>query len=224
MLSTPEKLKIILDLRDEKQEVLADLLGKSRETVAKKLGIKSRAKPVKIFQEELIAILEYFEIELEDLKRADTFEQLQKLAHGTKRKRDHWNWIPVFDESQIADWTWTDLEFLHEAAAKEERAMTEDPDAFYFLAQGEHMTGYAPNGSTLREGHLLLVEPNAVKESGCLVLCFLEGQVSVKIWHKTNGTITLQSLAPNIAPVIVIDPGQEESLAVFRITRFTGRL
>ena len=221
-MTTSEKLKAILKMKpNEGQDVLAHVWGKHRTTVSKKLNGK-----VAISIDELIKTLEYWKIELDEFRQADTDAQLRKLANVDKCKRDQWNWIPVFDESQIANRTWIDLEFPREAiATRAGKAVTKDPDAFYFMAAGEHMVGHAPNGTTLREGYLLLVEPNTAKESGCLVLCYLEGQASVKIWHDNDGIITLQSLDPKIAPVIIIDPDHKKSLVVYRITRFiTNRL
>ena len=220
LLSIGEKVRILLDVLGLKQKEAAPIIGVDRSTFTRKLGIGSDEKPGRFYWSQLADFLIYHHIDLTDFYKAETKDQTRKLVSIGNRKRDHWAWIPVIKISQLERWDWMDINSIDHN--KEVKGDTEDPKAFFIPASGPYMTGHAPNGSTIREGHLLLVEPNAEKINGCLVLCNIDAQVSVKIWHDEGGIIILQALGPNIAPITLVDADQKASFKAMRITRFSG--
>ena len=213
-MDTAIKIKNLLKIRGENQEILAEPLGVTRESVNRKVNNKQG-----INASDLDIILEYFNIDWEDFRKAKTYKELETLHKRSKRKIPS-SWIPVINRAQCGDWVnFTDLYYPRGIAEREERAPTMDPNAFYVIATGDSMIG-----SGIKEGYLLLVEPAVEINNGNVVLARLDDKVTVKKYYKYIDHVILSPMNSEHQPIIITDEEDLPALRVYRITRFMGDL
>jgi SOS-response transcriptional repressor LexA len=126
--------------------------------------------------------------------------------------------IPVINIAACGGWKdFTDLDYPVGVADRYELSSSRDPNAFYVIASGDSMVG-----GDIREGDLLLVEPNREVRNGDIVLARdPELGVTIKKFYQRNGRITLVALNDKYPP---LSPEADERFRVFRITEQRRRL
>ena len=210
-----EKIKQLLKIRGENQDALVPILGIGRATVTRKINGK-----ISIFAHELLEILEYFGISLEEFKAADNYTHLLNLHKASILNKPRYVWVPVLNYAQCGNWIdFTDLDYPVGVASRYERAPTNDENAFYIIAKGDSMIG-----SRIHDGDLLLVEPNKPVENGNIVLANINGEKTVKRFHREEDHVVLQPMNPDFNPIVIADPDKLEKLVVYRITKVTSDL
>jgi SOS-response transcriptional repressor LexA len=126
--------------------------------------------------------------------------------------------IPVINIAACGGWEdFTDLGYPVGVADRYELTSSRDPNAFYVIASGDSMVG-----GDIREGDLLLVEPNREVRNGDIVLARDPEQgVTIKKFFQRDGNVTLVSLNDKYPP---LSPKPDERFRVFRITEQRRRL
>ena len=205
-----EKIKHLLKIRGENQDALVPVLGINRPTITKKINGQ-----VSIFAHELLEILEYFGIFLEEFKAADNYTHLLNLHKASIRNKPRYVWVPVLNYAQCGAWTnFTDLDFPVGIADRYEQASTQDENAFFIIATGDSMVGAGIN-----EGDLLLVEPNKRVENGDIVLASIDGEKTVKRIKMADDHVLLHPMNPDFETIVITDPAKLEKLVVYRVSR-----
>ena len=126
--------------------------------------------------------------------------------------------IPVINTVACGGWKdFTDLGYPVGVADRYELSSSRDPNAFYVIATGDSMVG-----GDIRDGDLLLVEPNREVLNGDIVLARDPEQgVTIKKFFQRQGHITLVSLNDRYPP---LNPTQDDRFRVFRITEQRRKL
>ncbi len=107
--------------------------------------------------------------------------------------------VPVISLAAARDWDdFTDKEFPVAIADEYRLAHTNDPNAFYVRAEGNSMV------PDIREGDLVLIEPNERPENGDIVFTHCENEAVIKKLYITDdGKIILTSLNSEHPPIAV---------------------
>ena len=122
--------------------------------------------------------------------------------------------IPVIDKTRSDEWSdFSDLSYPAGVADRYEPSPSDDPNAFYIVAQGESMIG-----ARIFPGDLLLVEPNREINSGNTVLAEHHGEKMVKKYFHRGDRIILQPMNPDLEPIEI--SGEDlKNFKAYRITK-----
>lgn len=162
--------------------------------------------------------------QVENDRKGISMARLQKLAEALGMPLwqlmgdDDHRLIPVINIAACGMWEdLTDLDYPAGVADRYELSGSRDPNAFYVVASGDSMIG-----GDIREGDLLLVEPNKEVRNGDIVLAKdPELGVTVKKFYMKNGNVVLVSLNDRYPP---LTPRRDERFRVYRVTEQRRKL
>lgn len=104
-----------------------------------------------------------------------------------------YRYIPVINRVSCGEWLDVgDLEFPPGFGAAYELTDSQDPNAFWVIAEGDSMVG-----GRIREGDYLLVSPNTEYNQGDIVLAKSEQGIMVKRYMKRGSQVVLEPLNPS---------------------------
>jgi len=161
---------------------------------------------------------------VENSRKGISFANVEKIAEALGisssqlLKDDDHHLIPVINTAACGGWEdFTDLGYPVGVADRYEQSTTRDPNAFYVIAAGDSMVG-----GDIREGDLLLVEPNREVLNGDIVLARDPEQgVAIKKFFQREGHVILVSLNDRYPP---LSPTPDDRFRVFRITEQRRKL
>jgi SOS-response transcriptional repressor LexA len=132
--------------------------------------------------------------------------------------------VPVINVAACGNWKdATDLDYPVGVAHGYEPMRTDDPHAFFVVAEGDSMTGPYSKSRRVEPGDLLLVEPGQAVNNGDIVFArHRDNGVTVKKFFKRDdGSVELRPINPDYQSIIV--PAGETFVA-YRITRITTKV
>jgi len=161
---------------------------------------------------------------VENNRKGISFSSIEKIAEALGLsssqllRDDDLRPIPVINVASCGGWLdFTDLGYPIGVADRYELSSSRDLNAFYVIATGDSMVG-----GDIREGDLLLVEPNREVRNGDIVFARDPEQgVAIKKFYQRPGQIMLVSLNDKYPP---LTPTRDERFRVFRITEQRRKL
>ena len=151
---------------------------------------------------------------MENGRQGFTQDSIQKIADGygvdpqelfvAKQQRE----VPMLSLSEAKP-VFVNLGKL-KTFLKTMSAVTEDPNAFYIVAEGAQLRGLR-----IAVGDLLLVEPNAPITNGSTVIALVKDEVFLGQFFQTDGKAFIQPQSPLQVPVVL-----PKKRKMFRITKF----
>ena len=147
------------------------------------------------------------------LQRQDIDFYIPRELEGKTRVVQRGRYIPVFNAITGPPKDYTDKGYPVGISDRQELAETRDPNAFYVEAEGDSMIG-----DDIREGDLLLVEPNKEAREGDIVFCRNDNGVTVKRFFRGPDHIELRPMNPAY-PSIFIRGGNVVLFPVTKIVR-----
>jgi len=150
---------------------------------------------------------------MENGRQGFTQDSIQKIADGygvdpqelfvAKQQRE----VPMLSLSEAKP-VFVNLGKL-KTFLKTMSAVTEDPNAFYIVAEGAQLRGLR-----IAVGDLLLVEPNAPITNGSTVIALVKDEVFLGQFFQTDGKAFIQPQSPLQVPIVL-----PKKCKMFRITK-----
>jgi SOS-response transcriptional repressor LexA len=126
-------------------------------------------------------------------------------------------YIPVINRVSCGEWLDVgDLEFPPGFGAAYELTDSQDPNAFYVIAEGDSMVG-----GRIHEGDYLLVSPNLQCNPGDIVLAKSDRGITVKRFMKRGAHFVLEPLNPAYKSIHLKDGAE---LKIYRIVEIKIKL
>ncbi|MCG3173149.1 MAG: LexA repressor [Myxococcota bacterium] len=151
--------------------------------------------------------------ELRDIYRPEEIVDFLNGLHAANTGERAGNMVPVLNLAACGEWMEANDKDMPPGEADYYHPMaTRDLNAFIVKAKGDSMSG-----GRIEEGDLLLIEPNRQVENGDIVLARLDGQVTIKKFHRQGKNVILQPMNEKYPP-IVLGP-EAEDLRVYRVGR-----
>lgn len=208
---SPHKLTRLRELKGFTQEEFAyacgvtkDYISKVERGIAKNTGIEIIDRFAKVL-----------DVSTSDLLM-DFGEQLAQIGVKNTQQIIGPRMVPVLGKAACGKWEdFTDLDYPAGHADRWEPSPSKDPNAFYLIAKGNSMVG-----GDIKEGDLLLIEPNAEVHNGNIVLAKDEdkGCMVKKFIKNSDGTVWLMPMNPDFQPVHVTP---HERFKVYRVGSHT---
>lgn len=125
--------------------------------------------------------------------------------------------VPVINLAACGKWRdFSDLDYPSGHSDEQVAASTHDPHAFFIIASGDSMTG-----SDIKEGDLLLVEPERAVQDGSIVLAKKHEGCTVKKFFRHGDHIELRPMNEAHKSIFVKD---DPSFQVYRISQIVKRV
>lgn len=142
----------------------------------------------------------------------------ETAAYETKAQQSRQtHLIPVINQAACGKWRdFSDLEYPAGHADEQIAASTNDPYAFFVVASGDSMTG-----SDIKEGDLLLVEPERAVQDGSIVLAKNHEGCTVKKFFRHGDHVELRPMSDSHKSIFVKD---DPTLHVYRISQIVKRV
>ncbi len=132
--------------------------------------------------------------------------------------------VPVINVAACGEWLdSTDLGYPTGAASSYYPMKTDDPNAFFVIAEGDSMTGAYSKGGTIEPGDLVLVEPSRQVSDGNTVFarCPGKGCAIKKFFQREDGGVELRSINPDYRSIII---PAGEPVVVYRVVSVTKKV
>lgn len=176
-------------------------------------------------------ISQSYVIEIESGKKNPSLEVLSRLAKALNISLSEivsgavsahaipprYRYIPVINRVSCGEWLDVgDLGFPPGFGADYELTDSNDPNAFYVIAEGDSMVG-----GRIQEGDYLLVSPNTRYDSGDIVLAKCEDGVMVKRYVRKGDRVMLEPLNPAYRSILL---DERADLKLYKIAEIKIKL
>ncbi|RJP17963.1 MAG: helix-turn-helix domain-containing protein [Candidatus Abyssobacteria bacterium SURF_5] len=183
--------------------------------IGEKIRFLRKSRVPKMTSSELAqkaGISQSYVIEIESGKKNPSLEVLERIAKALNVSLSEiiigpvspvvptrYRYIPVINRVSCGEWMDAgDLEFPPGFGADYKLTDSQDPNAFYVIAEGDSMVG-----GRIQEGDYLLVSPNLQCDPGDIVLAKSEQGVTIKRFMKRGNQIVLEPLNSKYKGIVI---------------------
>lgn len=106
--------------------------------------------------------------------------------------------LPYFDTGISAGFPSPADDFMENRLSLDTALIDDTESTFFARVNGNSMTG-----AGLYDGDLLVIDKSVEPYDGCIAVCFVEGEFTVKRIKKEKDRVTLMPENPNYEPIVI---------------------